>query len=53
MKAIWTFPWVLLSGIGAAHAQANPTAPVPEPEMWALIAVVAVAFGISRIIGRK
>lgn len=38
----------------SALAQTNPVPTgVPEPEMWALVGVVAAAFGVSRFIRRK
>lgn len=51
MKAARIPLLVLLSSAGVAQAQA--TAPIPEPDMWILMAVVAAAFGFSRMIGRK
>ena len=51
MKSVWISLLALLSSVGVAQAQTN--APIPEPEMWSLIAVVAIAFAVSRMIRRK
>ena len=51
MKAALTLLGTLLS----TTAMAGFAVPVrvPEPEMWALVGVVAAAFGVARFIRRK
>ena len=51
MKALWFTALSLLST--AALAGGTNAVRVPEPDMWALIGIAAVALGVARFIRRK
>lgn len=53
MRSVLLLSSFLLSLEAFAGQISTPTRTVPEPEMWALLGIVAIAIGASRFIGRK
>ena len=51
MKAVWIAALSLIST--SVLAAVPTTGQVPEPDMWALIGIAALAFGVARFIRRK
>lgn len=53
MKTVVSLALSLLAPLAHAGDVGIPVARVPEPEMWALIGVAAVAIGAARLLRKK